>query len=71
MYAVGCSVLDGVYVPFKYPAHLTCLDTAETFSFDWIIKVNDKYIVGYNFDINSSAASAICNDKAATYEVLN
>ena len=43
----------------------------QTFSFDWIIKVNDKYIVGYNFDINSSAASAICNDKAATYEVLN
>lgn len=41
---------------------------------DWIIELESdgvyKYIFGYNFEINSSTAQMIAQDKCATYEVL-
>lgn len=45
-----------------------------SFSDDWILRLkNDhviRWIVGYKFDINSSAASAVAQDKVATYLTL-
>jgi len=44
-------------------------------SADWILKLtkNEKthYIVGYQFDLNSSSTSAICLDKSSTSEILS
>lgn len=43
-------------------------------SADWILKLTKNsethFIVGYQFDLNSSATSAICLDKSATSEIL-
>lgn len=48
--------------------------TLSRISADWILKLtkNDEthFIVGYQFDLNSSATSAICLDKSATSEIL-
>jgi len=48
--------------------------TLTKLSADWILKLtkNNKtrYIVGYQFDLNSSATSAVCLDKSATSEIL-
>lgn len=48
--------------------------TLSKISADWILKLtkNDEthFIVGYQFDLNSSATSAICLDKSATSEIL-
>ena len=46
----------------------------EVFSFGWIIQLSkagvDKFIFGYNFDLNSSASQMIASDKSATSEIL-
>ena len=47
----------------------------EELSDDWIIKLKknnqNKFLVGYKFDLNSQATAEICNDKFALYAVLN
>lgn len=46
----------------------------DSFSYDWIIRLEKDgtsgFIFGYNFGINTAAASAICCDKSAASEVL-
>lgn len=42
----------------------------EVFSDDWILKVQDSFIYGYHFDLNSDASSLIAQDKVATREIL-
>ena len=46
----------------------------ELLSKDWIIKLSKnnhvEYIVGHRFPNNNYAASVICNDKYAMYQVL-
>lgn len=41
---------------------------------DWVCKLQKnnitKFIVGYQFDLNSQGTTALCNDKYALYEVL-
>lgn len=48
--------------------------TLSKISADWILKLTKNsethFIVGYQFDLNSSATSAICLDKSATSEIL-
>lgn len=48
--------------------------TLSKLSADWVLKLtkNEKtrYIIGYQFDLNSSATSAICLDKSTTSEIL-
>ncbi|MCL2566363.1 MAG: hypothetical protein FWE24_11260 [Defluviitaleaceae bacterium] len=45
------------------------------FSSDWVLmlKKEDKlrYILAYQFDLNTAAAQAICKDKCAAYDVLS
>src|SRR5688500_18187581 len=45
-----------------------------SFSDDWVIRLenNDvrKWVIGYTFDINSAAASALARDKVASYQTL-
>lgn len=45
------------------------------YSYDWIFSLKKngliKYIYGYRFDLNSTAAGYICQDKVATYQILN
>lgn len=47
----------------------------EELSDDWIIKLKknnqNKFLVGYKFDLNNQATAEICNDKFALYAVLN
>lgn len=44
------------------------------FSHDWIVQLNwngiSRFVYGYNFDLNSSAAALIANDKCALSDVL-
>lgn len=45
-----------------------------SFSDDWVLRLvradKRKWIIGYTFDINSAAASALARDKVATYQSL-
>lgn len=45
------------------------------FSYDWIFRLNKngiiRYILGYQFDLNTSAVQSICNDKCATSDILS
>lgn len=49
--------------------------TLTKLSADWILKLTKnnqtRYIVGYQFELNSSATSNICLDKSATSEILS
>lgn len=42
----------------------------ERFADGWVLRVNGVWIHGYHFGLNDAAAAAICDDKAATSEVL-
>lgn len=46
----------------------------QVLSQNWVCKLQKenitKFIVGYQFDLNSQGTSALCNDKYALYEVL-
>ncbi|MDR0985361.1 MAG: ATP-grasp domain-containing protein [Mycoplasmataceae bacterium] len=46
-----------------------------TFCDGWVIQLTKnkqhRYIYGYNFDINNSASSRLCDDKSALFELLN
>lgn len=46
----------------------------DSFSYDWIIRLEKDsgsgFVFGYNFGINKSTASALCNDKSAASEIL-
>jgi len=46
-----------------------------SFSYDWVfmMKKGDKfrYILAYQFDLNTAAVQAICKDKCAAYDVLS
>ncbi len=48
--------------------------SVETFSDDWVIEIKNgkriRRIIGYIFDINSAAASALAADKVAAYQIL-
>ncbi len=48
--------------------------TCQSFSDDWVHKIANsqqtRFVMGYKFDINSSAAANIASDKVATYQVL-
>lgn len=45
------------------------------YSNDWVILLNHKnhteYLVGNNFNLNSSSCANLCTDKVACYEILN
>lgn len=47
----------------------------QSFSDEWVLRLSKddviKWIVGYKFDINSSAAGELAQDKVATYAALN
>lgn len=46
----------------------------ESFSHDWIIKLERfgkiNYIFGYQFGLNSASVNSICCDKSATSEIM-
>ena len=46
-----------------------------SFSHNWIYKLKkdniNRYIIGYNFDVNTSGVYQIASDKSATYQILN
>ncbi|HEY0222463.1 ATP-grasp domain-containing protein [Lactovum miscens] len=42
-----------------------------SYSDGWIIKVNEKLVTGYHFPNNNAGSSNLCNDKSATFEILN
>lgn len=55
-----------------------CIDEnidVQTFSYDWVFRLNKdgvfKYIIGYNFDLNSSSVDRLCTDKVAASYVLS
>lgn len=47
----------------------------QSFSYDWVIKINNenktRFIIGYKFDLNSASTSTILDDKMATSALLN
>lgn len=47
----------------------------QSFSDEWVLRLSKgdviKWIVGYKFDVNSSAAGELAQDKVATYAALN
>ncbi|MDR0300165.1 MAG: ATP-grasp domain-containing protein [Streptococcaceae bacterium] len=42
----------------------------QSFANGWILKVNNKFVTGYHFQINNASSSRLCDDKAATSELL-
>ena len=47
----------------------------ESMSDDWVLRLSTdleiRWVLGYQFDLNSAAASALTSDKVATYVALN
>lgn len=47
----------------------------DSYSYDWIFKLQkkeiNKFIFGYQFDLNSSSTNALINDKSGMFEIMN
>ncbi len=71
---------EGEYITDRLLPHFvrTACDslglTSQVFSDDWVMCIRSdaatRYVVGYKFDINQAAASAVAIDKVAAYQVL-